>query len=49
MLSCLEIIAPQLKLLLKIATVYAKGIHTYENFEKFFSPFNRKIKAIKYI
>jgi hypothetical protein len=48
-LSCLEMMAPHLKLILDISTVYAKGIHGSENLEKSFSPYNQQIKAIKYI
>jgi hypothetical protein len=41
--------APQLKVLLEIATIYAKGIQAYENCEQSFPPYNRQIKAIKYM
>jgi hypothetical protein len=49
MLNCLEIIAPQLKLLPEITIVYSKGIHAYENLEQSFSPYSRQISAIKYM
>jgi hypothetical protein len=47
MLNFLEIIDPQLKLLLKIAIVYAKGIHASEKLEHFFSPYSRQMRVIK--
>jgi hypothetical protein len=40
-LSYLLMMDPQLKLLPKIAMVYAKGIHAYEHFEQYFSPYKR--------
>ena len=49
MLNCFDIIALQLKLLLEIATVYAKGIHTSENLEQSFSPYSQQMRAIKYM
>jgi hypothetical protein len=48
-LRCLEMMAPQLKLLPDIATVYSKGNHASENLEKYFFPYNQHIKSIKYI
>jgi hypothetical protein len=47
LLNSLEIIAPQLKLLPKIAIVYAKGIHASENLEQSFSPYSQQMRAIK--
>jgi hypothetical protein len=47
MLNCLEIIAPQLKLLPKIATMYANGIHASKNLEHSFSQYGRQMRAIK--
>jgi hypothetical protein len=38
-LSCFEMMVPQLKLLPKISMVYANGVHAFENLEKFVSPY----------
>jgi hypothetical protein len=46
-LSCFEMIAPQLKLLPEIATVYSRGIHASENLDQSFSSYSREIRAIK--
>jgi hypothetical protein len=47
MLSFFEMMAPQLKPLLEMATVYTRGIHAYENVEQYFSPYNRQMRAIR--
>ena len=48
-LNCLEMMAPQLKPMLEITIVKARGIQASENWEQYFSPCNLQSKSMRYM